>query len=174
MTNLNVVLIGMRGSGKSNVAKLLAQKMHRGFVDIDDLLVEKIKMSIPKMVELYGWDWMRNQEALVVSSTRLLLKKVIATGGGVVERKNNMQTLKLGGVIIYLSALPSTLLARIGDDSNRPSLLRGFIREQEMLDIFEYREPLYQEYADHIVCTDELNVKETVDQIVTLFKEIYR
>jgi len=51
---MNIVLIGMRGSGKTTVGKILAQKMGRELIEMDELITRKAGLSIPEIVEKYG------------------------------------------------------------------------------------------------------------------------
>ena len=158
----------MRGSGKTIVAKLLAQKLHKEYLELDDILVGKVGMAIPEIVEKYGWDYFRDKESEIAQEVSLYQNKVISTGGGIVTRPQNIEALKKNGVLVLLKASVETLLARIGNDPNRPSLTNKKTRREEMYNILDERNQLYQKAADYTVDTEKLNVNCVADTIVLL------
>lgn len=164
----NIVLIGMRGSGKSTIAQILAKELSFQRLELDDLLVLKAKASIPDIVKAHGWDYFRDLESEIVTEVSKSHNAVISTGGGVVLRSVNMEALKKRGTIVYLEASVNTLLRRIGDDANRPSLTNNVTtRAEEIVLILNERQPLYQQWADIVINTDTLSAEETVNQILT-------
>lgn len=166
----NIVLVGMRGSGKTTIAKLLSQKLKKEYLDLDEIMVKKIKMTIPEIVEKYGWDYFRDKESAIVKEVSLLENKIISTGGGVVIRKKNISALTKNGVIIFLKASAKTLLDRIGDDPNRPSLTNKKTKKEEIEELLKQRKRLYEEAADQIIETDKLSPDEVVNQILLKLK----
>lgn len=166
----NIVLIGMRGSGKSTVAQSLAIRLGwQCTFDLDGILVCQVGMDIPAIVDCHGWNYFRDLESEVVRGMKSVQRGVISTGGGVVLRPENMEVLKSNGVIVYLKASVATLLARVGDDPNRPALTEGKSREEEVASVLSERELLYQQYADIIVETDYLDVEQSINVILTNF-----
>src|SRR3989338_7128109 len=99
----NIVLIGMRGSGKTTVAKLLSRKLNKEYIELDELIVEKVGMSIPKIVKKFGWDYFRHQESDIAEKVSSYNDKIISTGGGIVSKSKNIETLKKNGILILLS-----------------------------------------------------------------------
>ena len=79
--------------------------------------------------------------------------------------KNNRPLLKEVGTVVYLKAKPECLNARVGNDSNRP-LLASEDRLLKIRDMLAFRGPIYEECADIIIDTDELDAGETVDKII--------
>lgn len=167
---LNIVLIGMRGSGKSTIAVLLAAELNKNSVDLDESLVEKTGIKIPEIIKQYGWSWMRDRECEIVCDVAGSSGKVIATGGGVVLQKKNMKALAKNGFVIYLQASLPTLLKRIGTDPNRPPLNRGMSPEDELSLTFAQRDPLYRQWAQLEIDTDLLSARDTVMAITAIVK----
>ncbi|GAH72394.1 unnamed protein product, partial [marine sediment metagenome] len=64
---MNIVLIGMRGSGKTAVGRILAQKLGRELIEMDELIVGKAGLSIPEIVEKHGWERFRDLEEEVTA-----------------------------------------------------------------------------------------------------------
>ena len=99
----NLVLIGMPGSGKSTVGKLLAERMGRQFYDTDELIVKKAGLPIPEIFSRFGEAYFRNLEAQVIEeSVAGRNGLVIATGGGAVLRDENCEALHRNGRLYFL------------------------------------------------------------------------
>lgn len=166
----NVVLIGMRGSGKTTIAKLLSQKLNKEYLELDDVIVERIGMSIPRIVKKYGWDYFRDKESEIAKEVSLYHDKVISTGGGIVTRYKNVKAIKKNGFLVLLRASVDTLSNRIGDDTNRPSLTNNKNRKEEMKELLKQRKKLYEDAADEIIDTDNIKPEEIVSRILLKVK----
>ncbi len=118
----NIILIGMMGSGKSTIGKVLADMLKFDFVDFDEVIVQKQGMSIPEIFEKYGEDFFRTLESNAVREFLGCKNKIIATGGGILKNQQNLENLKKIGKIFYLDAPANILYRRINGDTNRPLL----------------------------------------------------
>ena len=98
----NIVLIGMPGSGKSTVGKILAEKTGLSFVDLDAVIEETAKKSIPQIFSEDGEPAFRDLEQKCVEEVSAQSRQVIATGGGVILREANMKALSQNGLIVFL------------------------------------------------------------------------
>ncbi len=166
---MNIVLVGMRGSGKTAVGKLLAEKLGKRFIEMDELIVQKMGMSIPEIVSKHCWDNFREVEAELCREVAQLDDVVNATGGGVVTRQENIRELRKKGKLVWLDVSLDTLLQRIGDDSNRPSLT-GKSQREDMETILKERRPIYERAADYIIDTEDKTPEEIAEVIVQLWK----
>lgn len=142
----HVVLIGMPGSGKSSVGKLVAARLHTPFVDTDAMVEEIEERSIPEIFEADGEAFFRGRESAAVHRAAALDGAVIATGGGVILRQENMDALGQTGVVFFLDRPPEVLA---GLDHGARPLLTGDV--QRVFALYEARIGLYRRYADHIV-----------------------
>lgn len=97
----NIVLVGMPGSGKTTVGKLLAEKLGIEFIDTDSLVVEK-HGNITDIFKTKGESGFRDIESEIIKEISTLQGKVIATGGGAVLRNENVNALKQNGKIYFL------------------------------------------------------------------------
>ena len=97
----NIVLVGMPGSGKSTVGRLLAEKLGRPFIDTDDLITERYG-DIPALFASEGEAAFRDKESDVIRGIAARQGCVIATGGGAVLRQDNLFFLRQNGAIFYL------------------------------------------------------------------------
>ena len=148
----NIVLIGMRGSGKSHVGKLLAERLKMDFFDSDAEVEQQAKKSIVDIVASDGWETFREWESRAVRRLAKRTNTVIATGGGVVLREENIAALKKTGVIVFLNVPLPDLRERISgkDLPTRPSLT-GKSAPDELVNIWESRKDAYFSAADIVV-----------------------
>lgn len=177
---MNIILIGYRGSGKTTVGKLLAEKLHRTFVDTDALLVARAGKSIKEIFEAPppagGEKVFRDLESQIIAEVAAKDHQVIATGGGALLRPENAACVKRSGKVIYLAADAATLLARIQADpttaANRPTLTQGGIAGGSLAEIqslLSVREPIYKAAADLIADVAAKTPAQIVDAILRHF-----
>jgi shikimate kinase len=161
-------LIGYRGSGKTTVGRLVAGRLGWAFVDADSLLEERHGRTIRDVFAAEGEAGFREKEASVLADLCTRTETVIATGGGIVLREENRNLLKQHGVVVWLTADPATLLARIHADPStaerRPNLAGGGLEEIERL--LAVREPLYRACADAVVPVGTLSPEQAADAIL--------
>jgi shikimate dehydrogenase len=163
---MNIVLIGMRGSGKTMVGKVLGRKLGRDFIDADELITNRVGLPIPEIVQRYGWSKFRDIEEEVTSEVAERDSIINAAGGGVVTREKNIAALKKTGILVWLKASVDTLLERIGEDNERPALLSSRTRREDMqINLYE-REPLYKKAADLAVDTEHKTPEEVAEAIM--------
>ena len=105
----NVILTGFMGTGKSSLGKMLATRLGRPFVDIDNKIEDEAQLSIPKIFERYGEAHFRELEKSAVKELCEKRGLVIATGGGTVKDEENLRLLKNSGVVICLTTSPEEI-----------------------------------------------------------------
>jgi len=169
----NLVLIGYRATGKTSVGARLAEVLQRPFVDLDQVLVREAGRPIADIVAEGGWAEFRRLEKELVARYRDVRGLVLATGGGVVLDPNNVAALRENGIIIWLTADPAAIQARLAQDqprdANRPSLTGGdTIREVEA--VAEERAPLYQAAAQISIDTTHRSVGQVVKLVLEALK----
>lgn len=166
---MNIVLIGYRGTGKSHVGRLVAEKLSFPYISIDKAIVLRAGMSIPEIVEKYGWPDFRDRESLEVREIAVWDSIVIDTGGGVIERPENIEQFRANGCIFWLKASVPTIVARIKGNDDRPALTDGKTFTEEVAEVLERRTPLYHAAAMYEIDTDDLRPEEIADKIVKIF-----
>lgn len=135
----NVVLTGMPGSGKSSVGQVLAEKMGRQFVDMDEIIVRLAGKSIPEIFADSGEEVFRQIETEAARECGKEKSLVIATGGGAVTRPETMRALQQNGEVLFIER-PLESLATDG----RPLSSGGM---EALRSMYEKRYPLYRQYA---------------------------
>lgn len=168
---MNIVLIGYRGTGKSTVGKLLAERLSRQLVSTDAEIVKRANLSIPDIVQQSGWNYFRDLESDVCRDLAARDGIVIDTGGGIILRSENVAVLKKLGVVFWLIAGVPEITARIGGDTQRPSLTGGKSFVEEVEEVLREREPKYGRAAHHQIQTDQRSPAEVADDIVDLLRK---
>ncbi|MBU1090118.1 shikimate kinase [Patescibacteria group bacterium] len=143
----NIVLIGMRGSGKSAIGCALAKFLDFEFMDVDRELEKTEGMKISEIVEKHGWRHFRDLETKYVKKAAAKNQTVIATGGGVILRRENIANLKKGGIVVFIHAPLDRLARRVSRNKNRPSLT-GKSPHEELEEVWQQREKIYREAAN--------------------------
>ena len=157
----NILLIGLMGSGKTTVGRIVAHMIGFQIVDTDHLIVDTAGKSIPDIFATEGEAAFRQHESAALRS--LLGKRgcVIATGGGIVTQPRNLAILRHLGYIVWLDADPERLARRTAMNTNRP-LLNGEEDPKAKLErLLNERKPLYKGLADLRIKTAELTPQET-------------
>ncbi len=168
---MNIVLIGYRGTGKSVVAEILAQRMHKTYVGMDANIVQRAGMPIPEIVEKYGWPKFRDIESQEAQELAGQDNLVIDTGGGVIERPENIEALKINGCIFWLKASVKTIVARIQDDTQRPALVEGKTFTEEVSEVLDQRMARYRSAAHYEIDTDHLTPVQVAEQVLEIWQQ---
>ena len=155
----NVILIGMPGSGKSTVGRLLAEKLGRPLLEADKELEKAAGMSIPVIFANEGEAGFRKRETRILSDLGKQSGTVISTGGGCVTREENYPLLHQNGVIVWIRR-DLNCLAREG----RPLSLNA-----DLSAMYAVRAPLYEHFADFTVENDG-NAEDTVNSILEVLQ----
>ena len=163
MTRSNIVLIGMAGAGKSTVGQALAEKLHYDFLDTDQLIESQHQQTLQAILDETGYLGLRDAEEHSLLSIKAK-HAVIATGGSAVYSVKAMHHLKRHAHVVYLDVSLSTVIARIGDYSQR-----GLAKpaKQTLASVFEERCALYQQYADVSINANALSPADVAKAIVS-------
>lgn len=166
---MNLVLIGYRGTGKSTVGALLAERLGMRYVSMDNEITAHAEMTVQDIVARYGWNRFRDLESELTEELTRLDDLIIDTGGGVIERPENVRNLRNNTLVFWLNASVDTIIARIKDDSSRPALTAGKTFIEEVTDVLARRNPLYKAAADHEIDTDNISPVQIADTVIHLW-----
>jgi shikimate kinase len=137
----NLYLIGMMGSGKTTVARLLAMQLKYKFLDTDTIIEQLTQKSISQIFAESGETTFREIETQVLARVAAETRTAIATGGGIVLNRQNWSYLH-HGVVVWLDVPVEQLLKRLQGSTNRP-LLNDPDPQQKLQHILEQRQSLY-------------------------------
>ena len=119
---MNLILTGLRGTGKSSIGRRLARVLRRPFFDTDLLIEQQIGEPISQYVGRLGWDAFRDLEHQVICQVARQRAAVISSGGGALTFARNVEVLKPSSIIILLAADPAKLAKRLERSYARPPL----------------------------------------------------
>lgn len=145
---MNIVIIGMRGCGKSTVGKMLAKNIRLTFIDIDKEIEKEHKKSINEIICSKGWVYFRKSEETLLLKYFSKDHQVIATGGGAILHKKIFNKFKHGIFVIWLKVGINTLMKRLDKNCNRPRLTKFKDEKKELSFILKKRGSLYQKFQD--------------------------
>ncbi len=166
---MNLILIGYRGTGKSTVARRLAERLGWDWVDSDDCIERRAGKSIAEIFADLGEPGFRDLETVELADLCRREKTVLAVGGGAVLREENRKRLGGCGKVVWLQARPETIRRRLADDEataeSRPNLTKsGGLDEIEQ--VLAERTSIYRQCADLQVDTEGKAPDEVADEIV--------
>jgi|TARA_B110000495_G_scaffold98692_1_gene85364 shikimate kinase len=149
---MNYYLIGMMGSGKSTVGKLLAKKLETPFLDLDHYIEVKNNKSINDIFKEKGENYFRQLETNALSEIKGS-EIVVACGGGIILNHENRKKISSNGKVVFLKASISSLIKRLLSNKDRP-LLNDKNIENELIKIWNERKNYYNETAEITINTD--------------------
>lgn len=164
----NVVITGFMGTGKSVVARGVAQKLGRSYVDMDEIIVQRAGMSIPEIFRQSGEAAFRQMERALCEELSRSANLVIATGGGTLVDAHNRALLGRNGCLICLDCETGDLLQRLRGDTSRP-MLWAEDPEQRLHELLRARRPAYAEIPHHIDTTAR-PIEEVIAEVVSLLR----
>lgn len=160
----NLVLIGMPGSGKTTIGRLLAGRLNFNFIDADEFIEKKQNKKIKELF-VNGESYFREIEKNAIEEISREKRTVISTGGGAVKDVTNINNLKNNGIIIFIDR-PTELIIGGIINGDRPLVKAG--RDIEIL--YNERYDLYKKYAD-IKVINESDIDSLLKKIISAYEE---
>jgi len=173
----DLILIGLRGSGKSVVGRAAGARLGRSFIDLDD--VTPALMGYPSVAAAWTAAGEPAFRLAEVSALRQVIRdetpsgRVIALGGGTPTAPGAAAILNDArgsgaAAVMYLRAGAQALRSRleISDNRGRPPLTTAGDPLSEIEQVLQRRDPLYLTLADTVINTDELTLDQVIDAVV--------
>ena len=164
----NLVLTGMMGVGKSTIGKKLAKKLKLKFIDIDQIIEKKEKMTIKEIFENKGENYFRKTEKKISLEELKNSNTVIALGGGAFMEKSIRNGAKNLSISFWLDVSLQSLLIRLKNVKKRPLLDKDNLKES-IYKIYSERKKIYNKSDFRIKC-DSKNTDQIVNKIIKLYE----
>lgn len=159
-----ITLIGMMGSGKTTLGKLLGKKLNLPSVDIDLIIEKENSQNISEIFSKYGEDFFRKLEKSTIEKVLCPDGQIISTGGGAFEDSETRELLLNNSTVIYLKTTPESILKRIKNNKQRP-LLKDNMNIENISKIINKRRKNY-EMAHYTIVTDEKTPNDIAEEIL--------
>jgi XRE family transcriptional regulator, aerobic/anaerobic benzoate catabolism transcriptional regulator len=166
----HIVLVGMRGAGKTTVGQLLARRMTAPFYELDQLIENDTGLSLAEIFDLEGEEYYRAVEEKTLEKVLKRKPGIVAAGGGLVMNPTALFLLKLNASIVWLRAAPEALLARVRSSKDQSRLGSYPRADKQLKAILDRRTPYYAQ-ADLIIDTTQKSPEAIVVAIVNAFSE---
>ena len=170
-----IILTGFSGTGKTEVARLVAERLGWRAVDSDDAIVEAAGKPIPAIFRDDGETHFRTLEHSALRELCSQPKIVIAAGGGAILSAENRFLMADGGFIVCLEARPETILARLQPQLDSDPVARPLLATTDPLsrirELKSFRQPYYA-LADHTVHTDGLAMEQVAAEVVHAWRQL--
>lgn len=158
------------GAGKSSVARELARRGARRWVDTDRLVAERAGMTIPDIFSREGEEGFRQRESDALRSLDGSRCLIVATGGGIVTRPENLPLLRALGGVVFLTASEDVLFERVSRTRHRP-LLQTADPRATLVDLLARRAPFYAACAHFTLDTSPLDHAGAAEAILSWERE---
>ncbi len=159
-----ITMIGMAGSGKSTVGRIIAEKLGWRFVDLDLLIREKEGAHHDHVMHLLGEEEFKRREEKYALELDLS-DTVFAPPGSLVYSPRAMEKANAETVVVYLRTEPETIEARLGERLYKNGIVG--LKEKGLKALMEERAPLYQRYANHTFRSADQAAEEMADIILS-------
>ena len=164
----SLVLVGMMGSGKSLIGKILSKKLDYDFIDTDKKIEEVEKKTISEIFESNGEKYFRNIEEVISLKFLKLNKKVIALGGGGFMNSSIRKYSQKKSITFWLDWKNETLINRIKNSKKRPLAMK--FSNSELNKLIIKRSTTYN-LSDYKINCDKLDKNQIVEKIISFYEK---
>ena len=158
----NIVFLGMMGSGKSSIGKIVSKELKLDFYDIDNIIEKHLKMKISEIFSKKGENFFRNLEEKITIKSLESSNGVISLGGGGFINEKIKREVITNNFSFWLNWSNATLLNRIKNSHKRPIAFCS--SDKELVELIEKRKKIYSD-ADFEINCNKLSKNEIVKKI---------
>ena len=164
----NLVLLGMMGSGKSTIGRLISKKLSQKFIDIDNIIEEETNMKINEIFLKKGEIFFRNLEEKITLKLLSNYNVIICLGGGAFINDRIRKEVLKNNLSFWLNWNTYTLLDRIKNSKKRPIAFN--LSETKLIELIANRSKIYSKAKFKINC-QKLSKTEITKKIITLYEK---
>ena len=163
----NIVFLGMMGSGKSSIGFLVSKKLKLNFLDVDQVIEEKMQMSISQIFQLKGEEFFRNLEEKITLKVVKKENTIISLGGGAFINLKIRDEILKNHYSFWLKWTSKTLIKRIQNSPKRPISYQA--TQNELSNLIKKRSNIYAKAMYKIDCNG-LSKKEIVNKVFEIYE----
>jgi shikimate kinase len=158
---MNIYLIGLPGSGKTTLGKILAKEINYDFIDLDEIIEQNALMFVNEIFSFYGEKNFRIFETDALRSLDVE-NTVISLGGGIVLNRENKKYLN--GLVIFINSSLDIIEERLKTNP------RPILKTNTLMDLYLDRIKKYHDFA-HIIVNDYNDIDLTIKELILKIKE---
>ena len=166
-SNKNIVLIGMMGSGKTSIGKILSKKLKLTFVDIDQKIEESEGLKVSEIFKKYGEKYFRKIEEKISLKFLRLENSIISLGGGGFINASIRKICEKNCISFWLDWKNETIINRIYKSKKRPLAMR--LTKGQINNLIKERSKFYS-LADQRINCDKLDKVEIINKILDIYE----
>ena len=156
-----IILVGMMGTGKTVIGKMLAKSLNRIFFDLDENIEKQYHMTIYDIFQQYGENKFREIEHEEIKKIDIKSNYIIATGGGAFTFERNYNILNQIGLTVWLNATQKTIVSRLKKNINNRPLLKNVEIDKYVSNLLLKRNPMYSKAHLSVISKNESKIEMT-------------
>jgi shikimate kinase len=161
----NIILVGLKGTNKSEIGEELARRLKMKFIDTDDIMKKESGLDLSELLKKIGEKHFRSLENSIIEKISNVSGAVIVTGGGSILNRKNIKSLKQNGLLISLIT-GKINLKRNKSEGEKSQLLSQWNQVfQSAKGILNLKTPSFPA-ADYIIDVTDLSIEETSQKII--------
>ena len=163
----NIVLIGMMGSGKTSIGKILSKRLNINFIDIDKKIEEDETMNISDIFKNYGEDYFRKIEEKISLKFLNSENSIISLGGGGFLNSLIRKSCKKKCITFWLNWKNETIIKRVFKSKKRPIVVK--LSKNQINNLIKQRSKIY-ELSDYKINCDKLDKTQIINKIIDIYE----
>ena len=161
----NIILVGLKGTNKSEIGEELARRLKMKFIDTDDMMKKESGLELSELLKKIGEKHFRSLENSIIEKISNVSGAVIVTGGGSILNRKNIKALKQNGLLISLITGKINLKRNKSEGEKSQMLSQWNQVFQSAKGILNLKTPSFPA-ADYIIDVTDLSIEETSQKII--------
>ena len=166
----NIILVGLKGTNKSEIGEELARRLKMKFIDTDDIMKRERGLELPRLLEKIGEKQFRSLENNIIKKILNVSNTVIVVGGGSILDRKNIKALKRNGLIVSLITSKINFKRNKFEDEKSQLLSQWNQVFQSAKNILNLKTPSFPA-ADYIIDVTDLSIEEISRKIIEKYGE---
>ncbi|MBA7668929.1 Shikimate kinase 1 [subsurface metagenome] len=165
----NIILVGLKGTNKSEIGEELARRLKMKFIDTDDIMKRESGLDLPELLKNIGEKQFRSLENNIIKKILNVSNAVIVVGGGSILNGKNIKALKQNGLVVSLITSKINFKRNKFEDEKSQLLSQWNQVFQSAKSILNLKTPSFPA-ADYIIDVTDLSIEETSQKIIEKYR----
>lgn len=161
----NIILVGLKGTNKSEIGEELARRLKIKFIDTDDIMKRESGLDLSELLKKIGEKQFRSLENNIIKKILNVSNTVIVVGGGSILNRKNIKALKQNGLVVSLITSKINFKRNKFEDEKSQLLNQWNQVFQSAKNILNLKTPSFPA-ADYIIDVTDLSTEETSQKIM--------